>query len=470
MVTLLRRFGLRGSPQGRSLFAAGLCAVVLLGSAAGCRNPEPDRVQSYVEGTVKGPSSVGLEDDHSGFRVLVIDAQGRTIDTLGRAVTDPDGGFSMTVRAPERGVYPLTVWGPYGEKQLAATDYVVADGDSGTLHVEFPLKEQSIRVRSRENEALAAYRNTIAQHRRVLQERLRSDSVAVNAMSRGVRQTSSMLWSLQKTFPDTYASEFGAAESLSLLQGWDDSLVVKRAQSVEPSSPQYLEAVRGAYRAAARRYGQDRALELLAEFEVQALTSVQRAGIQALRVRAFVDSQQAEAARSAAQTLRNEYPGTKWAEWAQHIGHEVRHLRNGTRAPNLRVRTMAGDSLSLGELRGRPVVIEYFRPGNEVYHRQLPTRNALYRSTRSDSVAFVSISVEPDTLIYEAFTRARVFPGEKVIAPGGMEDPMVAAYNVVEVPTRVLIDAAGNFVGRYPGTSFLAFQEDFAQLLRKSTK
>ncbi len=466
MVRFLHRLG-TGRSGGPFLLAGALCTLLILGGGTGCRNPESDRVQSYLKGHIQGPSPVGKKEDHSGFRVLVIEAQGRTIDTLGRAVTDPDGTFSMTVRASERGIYPLTVWGPYGEKQLATTDYVVADGDSGTLGLEFPLKGQSLRVRSPENEALAAYRNTTAQHRRVLQERLRADSTAPNATSRGVRRTSSMLWSLQKTFPGTYASELGAAESLSLLTGWDDSLVVQRARLIEPSSPYYVEAVRCAYHAAARRQGRDAALQLLTEFESRALTSVQRAALQAIRVRAFVDSQQSEAARSAAQTLRNEYAGTKWADWAKRIGHEVRHLQPGTRAPNVHLRTTDGNSLSLRSLRGRPVVLEYFRPGNEIYHLQLGTRDALYRSTRADSVAFIAISVEPDTLVYEAFTRARVFPGQHVIAERGMEDPAVTTYNIVDVPTRVLIDAEGRLVGRYSGTAFFAFQEDLAQLLRE---
>jgi hypothetical protein len=115
---------------------------------------------------------------------------------------------------------------------------------------------------------------------------------------------------------------------------------------------------------------------------------------------------------------------------------------------------------------GHPVVLEYFRPGSNLYQQQLATRNALYERTRSDSVAFVSISVSPDTLLYRAFARNQVLPGREVIAPKGMDDPLVAAYNVADVPMRVLIDATGRIVGRYPGSAFFAFQEDFARLLR----
>jgi len=54
-----------------------------------------------------------------------------------------------------------------------------------------------------------------------------------------------------------------------------------------------------------------------------------------------------------------------------------------------------------------------------------------------------------------------------VIAPGGLDGPLARTYNVVNVPTRVLIDADGRIVGRYPGTAFLALQEELARLLRE---
>ena len=429
---------------------------------AGCGDGGPEHAQSHLLGRI----TTATGSDFGGFRVLVVDVEGRSIDTLGRAVTASDGEFSLTVTAPERGVYPLMIWGRDGRRRLASTDYVVVDGDSGTLRAEFPMEDRGLQVRSDENMALRAYRNTIAQHRRTLVERLRTEAVDSNAISQGVRQTSSMLWSLQKTFPRTYASQLGAAESLSLLAGWDDSLVVARARDVEPSSPRYVEVAQIARRAAARRHGQAAALDLLDAFAARAQTVEQRAGIQAARIQLFVDSAQVDAALSTAHRLRNEYPDTKWAEWAKRVQYEINNLRVGMPAPSFAARTVEGDSISLLGLAGQPVVLEYFRPGSKLYQQQLATRNVMYERTRSDSVAFVSVSVSPDTLLYRAFAQDQPLPGAEVIAPEGMDDPLVAAYNIADVPTRVLIDATGRIVGRYPGSAFFAFQEDLAQLLR----
>jgi len=452
----------RRSVRGALFFVLGL-AVVL-----GCRT-ESDPVQSHLRGTITVRAAIDSTGDYGGFRVLVVDANGRTLDTLGRAITETDGTFETGVTAPERGIYALTLWGRQGQQRLASTDYVVADGDSGRLEVELPVDRGRLRVRSDENAALMAYRNTLAQHRRTVLKQLRAETVDSTALDQSVRQTSSILWSLQDTFPGTYASQLAAVESLSLLGGRSDSLVVARAESLEPSNPRYIDALRMARQAETRRHGQDAALKLLTEFEDRAATNEQRAAVQSLRVRAFIDSMEAKAALSAAQRLKNQYPDTRWAEWADRAMYEVNNLLPGSDAPSFRARTVDGDSLSLGGFQGRPVVLEYFRPGNTLYARQLPTRNALYRSTRADSVAFVSISVDPDTLVYQAFADGRTFPGHSVIAPAGLDDSLVTTYNVADLPTRVLINADGQIVGRYPGTAFLTLQEDLTQLLQESS-
>jgi len=460
------RFPLSTTTALRRALWGGLLLGLVGAFGLGCRT-EPDLIESHLRGEVTVRASIDSTKDYSGFRVLVVQAEGRALDTLGQAVTERDGSFEMTVRAPERGIYPLTLWGRQGRQRLASTDYVVAEGDSARLNVELPLNRGRLRVRSDESAALMAYRNTVAQHRRALVQQIQSDAADSTALDRSVRQTSSILWSLQETFPGAYATELAAVESLSLLAGRNDSLVVERARSLAPTNPRYVEAARIARRAETRLRGQEAALELLTAFETRAPTDDKRAGVQSLRVQAFIDSLQAKAALSAAQSLKNQHPNTRWAEWADRAMYEVNNLLPGTQAPAIRARTVDGDSVSLRVLRGRPVVLEYFRPGNDLYTRQLSARNELYRGTRADSVAFVSISVEPDTLVHRAFTEGRAFPGHAVIAPEGLEDPLATAYNVATVPSRVLVDAEGQIVGRYPGTAFLSLQEDLARLLRE---
>lgn len=440
--------------------------LLLIGTVLLSCEPSSPEVKSTLQGHITVRADVDTTQDYSGFRVLVMDTDGRAVDTLAHATTNTQGRFETSVRAPERGIYPLVIWGRQGQRHLARADYVVADGDSATLNVTFPLQGRQLRIRSEENSALAAYQNTMIQHRRTMVGRLDGDIADMDAMGRSVRQTSSMLWNLQETYPGTYASQLAATESLSLLASWNDSLVVERARTIESSNPRFVEAARIARGAAARRAGQDGALDILDFFAVRAETNDQQAGVQAARVQAFIDSLQVEAASSAAQTLKNNYPHTSWSEWADRALYEVNNLIPGAEAPNFAARTTEGESISVQGFQGRPVVLEYFRPEDDVYRRQVATRNALYEATRSDSVAFVSVNVDPDTLLHRAFMDGRDLLGHRIIAANGPEDATVKAYNVANVPTRFLIDENGRIAGRYDGSAFLTLQEDLARMLQ----
>lgn len=444
--------------------------VLILGLAVfvGACQQHGSSVQSHLAGRVVADPTFSATDDHSDFRLLVLDANGRQLDTLGHARTDPDGHFRMPISAPERGVYSLSLWGRRGNEHLASTDYVVAPNDSGTLQIDLPLDpEQSLRPESTENLALQDYRNAMTMHRRMLTRRLQADAYRPTALAQNIRLTSSTLWSLSAQYPGTYAGQFAAVESMSLLEGWNDSLVVARARQIDPTSPRYVDAARIARRAEARRHGHRAALALVDSFEAHADAPRQQAGVQAVRIQAFLDSSQVKAALSAAQRLRADHSRSQWAQWARRIEYEANHLQPGMVAPNLTLHTLAGDTLSLQELRGRPVVLEYYRPGIDLYNLQRPLRNALYEATRPDSVAFVSISVEPDSLVNRAFLQNQRLPGHTAFAPEGPSDPLATRYNVVPLPTWFLIDDAGNIADRYFASDFPTLRQHLTFLLRE---
>ena len=434
-----------------------------------CESTETrETVRGYLEGTITVSSSVDSTADYSGFEVMVVNGNGRQIDTLGQAETNREGHYQMHVEAKQRGVYPLIVWGRAGRQRLLTTEYVVADGDSGSLSLEFPLRSRRLPIRSVENSALQAYRNTMVQHRQNLVQRLQTAGYDETPVMQSVRLTSSILWGLRDTYTGTYAADLAAVESLALLEGWKDSLVVARAQQIDASNPRFVEAVRIARRAEARLRGQKAALKLVDRMRSETLSNSQRAAMQAIVVRAFIDSLDADRARAAARRLQQQFPQSTWSEWADRALYEVENLLPGTAAPPVAVRTLRGDSLTLDSLRGHPVVLEFHRPGNDLFIQQIPNRNALYEATRPDSVAFVSISLEPDSVLNRAFFDGRQLPGHHVIAPGGGEGPLAESYNIAVVPTRVLIDARGSIVDKYLGSAFLRLQSNITELLASS--
>ena len=449
------------------------CAATVVALTAvfwtGCASePTTPSVQGHLSGQVSVNSVVDSTADYSNFRVLVAAGRQRRIDTLGHTTTNRDGHFATPVVASERGIYLLTIWGRDGRQRLLTTEYVVANGDSATLDVTFPLRQPIVPIRSPENAALLTYRNTMALHRQALMQRIQRAQYGENAMMQSIRQTSSILWGMRTTYDSTYATELASVESLALLEGWNDSLVVERSRHIAPSNPRFVEAARIGRRAMARFGGQEAALALLDDFAARATTDDQKAGLHAVRIQTHLDSLQQEEALATASRLQAEFPDSPWADWADRAAYEAETLLPGLPAPGIAVRTLEGDSLSLERLQGHPVLLEFYRPGDALYAQQMPTRNALYTATRIDSVAFLSISLQPDTLLNRAFFEGRRLPGHHVIAPGGPQDPLIQTYNIAEVPTRYLIGPDGRIVDKYVGSALVAVQDDLARLRKSS--
>jgi len=448
-------------------FCAGLWAVLL---GTGCGEPErSEPVQSIISGHITVDSRVDSSADFRGFEVLVLRPDGRSLDTLGHAVTGRDGAYRTVVTAPERGVYPLLI--RRRGNVLLRTDYVVAHQDTAQLDIAFPFQGNYVPVQSDENYALLTYRNTMQQHRQQLIRRLQQRAAiggqraGQSNVSMNVRQTSSILWSMRQNYPGTYATQMASVESLSLLESWNDSLVVTRARQIDPSNPRYVAAARIARRAEARLHGQEKAVALLSSFEERSATDDQRAAIHAEIVRSYIDSLDADRALDAADRLISEHPRSDWAEWADRARYEVENLLPGRTVPSVEMRTVDGDTLVTDALDGNLVVLEFYVPSDEVYQQQIPTRNALYEATRTDSVTFVSISLEPDSLLNRAFFEGRTLPGRHMIAPGGAEGEFARTFNIATVPTRFLLDRDGSIVGKYPGATFFSMGDAVADLL-----
>ncbi|MFO8232198.1 MAG: TlpA disulfide reductase family protein [Longimonas sp.] len=447
------------------LAASLLCAILLITACGSSSAQESAAVESVLRGSITVSEDVDPSGDYSGFSVLVIQSTGREVDTLGIAQTDSTGAFSMTVRANERSIYPYVV--QRRGNTVHQGEVVVADGDTASLEMELPLRGLA-RIRSPENDALMAYRNTMALHRQSMVQGLQEE-IDESRMGQNIRQTSSILWRLSDSFPGSYMADLAAVESIAMIEGWNDSLTVARSLELKPTNPRYGEAMRIARRAQAEREGQASALDLLeqaiAHAEEAGVSTDTRATLMAEVVRTHLDSLERDAALDAARTLRNTYPDSDWAEWATRAEYEAENLLPGNTAPPFDLTTIEGDTLSLDALRGRPVLLEFYRPEGRLYREQIPTRNAIYEGTEAQDLQIISISLQPDSLLNEAFREGRTLPGHHVIAPEGAESPLLETYNIASLPTRVLIDAEGHIVDKYLGTAIVALQEDLRALV-----
>ena len=421
-----------------------------------CAQPEQSvsqQVQSTFEGTLTIRPEIDLSTDYSGFEVLVAGDNAGEPDTLGYAVTDSTGYFSMQVNAPERGVYRL-VMSRLGQIQ-ATGQIAIADGDSASMMARFPLQGQNIRIRSEENSSLQAYQNIRTQHEQALVKFVQSETYEEEQVRNQVQQTTMILWTLQQTFPNTMGSELAAAEAISMGTGWEDSVVVARMNQLPITNPRYANAVRAARQSEARQNGQLASLRLLETLYDRVESDLLRAEIASEKVIAHMDSMEFETALSEAHAMQDEFGQTQWAIWAERAAYEIEHLLPGMEAPAFFVRDAKGDSLQLEDLRGKHVLLEFYRPEDDLYQRELPGRNDLFETLGGGQLEIVSFSMQADTLVNEGFFEERVVPGRHVYGATEVSE----LYNINVLPTRFLIDPNGTLVDKYIGGTMAAIYE-----------
>lgn len=421
-------------------------------------------VRSYLEGQLKVHADIDSTGDYSGFEIIVANRQGTTFDTLGYARTDTSGRFATDVQARQRGIFPLLI--KRDGTILNVSQLVVVQGDSAHLRATLPLGERTPLVRSQENSAWRAYTNTEAQHNQLLLELLKAGQNSVGEVSRTVELTASMLWGLRETFPGTMGSTLAAVKSITMLDGWNDSLLVARMQTLPLNTPGLIEALRAARRAEARLHGQEAALDLVRRYQAQLENPEQKAVLQTEIVQAYVDSTREAEAVAAATQLKTDFPGTRWAEWADRAIYEATTLLPGKPMPAYALADTAGTVLfDTAAMQGQYYVLEFWTPRDVQYPRQLPQVASVMTRLKGRPFSWVFIGLEPDPGLYQAFFEQRDTYGQQFHAPADDIDRLSALYNLSTLPTRFLVDDQGRIVGKYTGSVLLNLEAELVRLL-----
>ena len=410
-------------------------------------------VQSWLQGTITVRPEIDSTADYRGFGVLIaVDNEGEP-DTLGYSVTDSTGYFSMSVNAPQRGVYALII-SRRGDI-LEIGHLAVAEGDSARLNVALPVGSANLRPRSSENAAWQAYQNTKLQHEQNLVALAQAEPYDEAAVGLHVAQTTVILWNLQEIYPGTMGAEVAAAEAVVMNAGWNDSLVVAWAAEVPPENVQFGDVGRAARQATLRVSGHEVSMDVLNSFAQRALEDEHRAELLSEMVLAHLENEETDLALAAAEQLETEFEESQWADWAGRAAYEIRYLLPGMQAPSLIARDTAGVEVNLGDYAGRYVVIEFYRPEDSIYQRELEGRNQLIADYGHDRIEIISISLQPDTLVNEAFFEEREVPGVHIYGTSNL----ARTYNVNVLPTRYLIDPEGRVVDKYVGGAMAALYE-----------
>lgn len=427
-----------------------------------CNGSSDYPVRSHVEGAFSVRSDIDSTGNYEGFRVSILGQKDGDVDTLGTAVTRSDGTFAFDVLAPEPGIYPISV--ERGGGELALGEFVAVDRDSVRITATFPLGARRLRIVSTENAAWTAYRNAKVQHNYAMAELIGAGDYTAETMERVITQTSSVLWNIQSTFPATIGGNLAKAESVIMMEGWNDSLVVARLGDIDPSNESIVEVARAARRSVARLEGGAAALALLTQL-MEAAPESKRAGIMAEMVVAHADSNASRDAVEVATELRRLYPASPWAQWAVRATYDLENLQPGMEAPAFDLLGRDGESLTSSSLLGRFTILEFFDPLEPIYQREMASRDYLAGQLPEPLFHYVSVSVEPDDAINDALFEDGDKPGYFVFSEEGLQQQVVKDFNVHIMPTRFLIDPDGRIVARYTGPALDDLESDLVTII-----
>lgn len=442
-----------------------LLTLLLAHTMMACGQSEPP-VKSYVEGTLRVRGDIGQTGDYRGFLVSVLNQVEGNVDTLATSETDSTGYFSMDVLAPDSGIFPLLV--ERSGEQMSLDQLVLVNGDSIRVSGTYPLGNRPLIIRSPENAAWSAYRNTKAVHSERLSALASTGNPAPIDVQSQVEQTASILWGIGDTYPQTMGARIARAESVLMVEGWNDSLVVVRYGQIGLENPSIAEVIRAARRSVARVMGQDSALSVVTSYMERVPLEEQKAGLMSELVVAYSDSGEVEKALETAALLRRTYPESSWADWASRAMYDLENLQPGMSAPTFDLTSREGERVALEELRGVFLILEFFDPRSATFRQDMPMRDGLFGALQETVFRVVSVSVEPDDVVNEAlFDGGSEHPGTFVWLPNGENSPIVTAYNVHTTPTRYLIDPDGRIVSKYVGRTLNELQNDLISIVTR---
>lgn len=113
-----------------------------------------------------------------------------------------------------------------------------------------------------------------------------------------------------------------------------------------------------------------------------------------------------------------------------------------------RLRTLAGEPLRLGDVSGRPIVLNVWATWCKPCVAELRSLQALHDSLAAEGIAFALVSPEPPSVV-RRFVQRR-----KIALPVYVEDgPLPAVFGMRAVPTTWLIDRDGRIAATRRGAA-----------------
>jgi peroxiredoxin len=118
------------------------------------------------------------------------------------------------------------------------------------------------------------------------------------------------------------------------------------------------------------------------------------------------------------------------------------------KAPDFSLKDLGGRTVSLGSLRGKVVLLNFWATWCPPCVSEMPSLNKLYLELKPRGLQVVAISLDRSAESVKEYINEKGFKFFVLLDADGV---VVKRYKVFSTPTTFLIDRKGNIVGRFYG-------------------
>ena len=430
--------------------------------------PRPTEERTRIFGTITlDETFIPMPDDTlgvEGTRVLVVDLAGEP-DTLFHAGTDTLGVFDGEAVFPRQGAYAFRVY--RNERRMADTTLLLAAHDTVRIEGSLPRFTGAARIHSRESEAMRTLNRLERQYNRVMQIAA-AGGIARDTIPLILDNWSSIYWQVFENWPGTIASRAAAHESMRMLEGRNDDLLMQRLRDHGDHEDIRQLAARFGFMSVLNREGLDAAIAWADSLEAESTSRETRLRISKNRIEVLYDSSRIDQARTRIRDYENRFGGDAEADaWLSVMRYDVEQLSPGQPLPSFELEvhdpvTENGEDqltgihqdtriMTLEELRGAPAMIEVVSLADRAYqanYLQLYTLHLLYHE---ENVQFLTIPVERSPIAVRAFFEERGQGWPVAKAGAYAESDLDERWNIYEMPVRFLIDSEWRIIRKFHG-------------------
>lgn len=420
-----------------------------------CSRPGKDLNETHLSGRITVDESLDNSGDYSGIELLVSYGQGEgeTRDTLFYAETDRDGYFSGTATYETREIYPVFI--SRNQNTFGILNMVFADGDSIHIQAQLPNVNQTAEITSHENDLLQTFQRVERNFNRVAQY-INAGAMSEDSVKIELKNWSDIYWQMHEENTGTFVSQLAGNMSVSLLRGWNDSLMIERAEKlIGPRNRLRSPGRTVMVDYYAEEEGLDRAISFLNRLENLSNGKNDIMAVQMDKIELLYDSSRTAEASEQLSRFRRMFEDNSLAmEWAENIGYDIEFLAPGSPFPDFSFVTVTGDSVTSRSMAGTPYLIEFTRFDNSLYQRQFDRTVAIYQIYNNFGLDIITVPVATGRVMVQAFLDEREMPW-KLVEPNSFDtDGLVERFNINRVPTRFLVNDRGEIIRRYVGEEF----------------